>query len=359
MVAFRQRMASAGITLLPKRIHVRDSTIPTREQYEQWLVEIWELIMHIGLASDNADAKSVQKQSYIRTRIYNMDECGINRPDATSIRVLAPKDSDAALAVDKDKSFDHITLCGTINANGQHLTPFVILRGEPGKVTPLLYDRIQQAQDITGYAITVKGYQTGESFLQYLQWFHNQVKPIPSRLQPIILIIDGAPSHKDVKAIEWAMEHHIYIYMMLPNATAVCQPLDVALFGPFKQRLQGYQNMCISGGGKVSRVSVMQMIANAYADVFNESNIASGWRTSGMGTFAPVANTTNMASDKFAPPWKPRVAQVIPPYDEEAALASLQASSMVAREKKLPASVDVILQPRQLHGMCIMPLAAP
>jgi hypothetical protein len=347
-------MAAVGINLLPKRIHIRDSTTPTREQYQQWLVEIWQLIMYIGLAKDNKDAKNEEKQAYIQTRIYNMDECGINRPDASNIRVLAPPRSDAALAVDKDKSFDHVTLCGTVNAAGQRLSPFVILRGDADKVTPSLQDRISQTPDISGYALTVKGYQTGVSFLTYLQWFHDQVKPPPSQEHPIILIIDGAPSHKDVDAIDWGTTHHIHIYMMLPNATAVCQPLDVALFGPFKRALEQYQNNCIGQGGTVSRRSVMQMIADAYNDATTKRNIKSGWRASGMAVFGPIANTSMMASDKFAPPWKPRVPQVFPIFDEAAALASLSSSSSsstLSKESKLPSSVDAILAPRQMHGI--------
>ena len=52
--------------------------------------------------------------------------------------------------------------------------------------------------------------------------------------KPVLLIIDGAKCHISLPMYELCDEHNIILYMLLPNATHLIQPLDLSLMGSIK-----------------------------------------------------------------------------------------------------------------------------
>lgn len=89
---------------------------------------------------------------------------------------------------------------------------------------------------------------------------------------------------------------------MLPNCTAVCQPLDVGVFASFKHILRNTIRTTITHGHRVTRDNIMTMIYDAWFDSFTHDNIRHAWRHAGMATFGPIPDTTTtMPSDRFAP----------------------------------------------------------
>jgi hypothetical protein len=53
----------------------------------------------------------------------------------------------------------------------------------------------------------------------------------------MILFIDGHDTHFEVKTLETAMAAGVYLFRFPSHTTHVLQPLDVAIFGTFKQRM--------------------------------------------------------------------------------------------------------------------------
>ncbi|XP_053395989.1 lactose-binding lectin l-2-like [Mercenaria mercenaria] len=52
------------------------------------------------------------------------------------------------------------------------------------------------------------------------------------------LIHDGHASHKSSEAIKWARERGIILFVLPAHSSHILQPLDVAIFGPFKSWFQ-------------------------------------------------------------------------------------------------------------------------
>ena len=52
-------------------------------------------------------------------------------------------------------------------------------------------------------------WMNAETFLQWLQHFQQHVHSPAAR--PVLLILDGHGSHKDLKVIEYARDNHIHI----------------------------------------------------------------------------------------------------------------------------------------------------
>jgi hypothetical protein len=70
------------------------------------------------------------------------------------------------------------------------------------------------------------GWMNAETFLQWLQHFQQHAHSSAAR--PVLLILDGHSSHKDLKVIEYARDNHIHMLSTPPHTTH-------KFFKPFKQ----------------------------------------------------------------------------------------------------------------------------
>ena len=70
-------------------------------------------------------------------------------------------------------------------------------------------------------------------------WFMQVFLPNVSKLfGPKLLIGNNLPSHFSTIVINESMKQHIVFVTMLENTMHLCQPLDVAVFGPAKRSWQ-------------------------------------------------------------------------------------------------------------------------
>ena len=72
----------------------------------------------------------------------------------------------------------------------------------------------------------------GDTFLQWLQFFVEQVHPTETR--KLLLVLDSHESRKYVKALDYTTENNVVFLSFAPHTTHKTQPLDVAVCGPFK-----------------------------------------------------------------------------------------------------------------------------
>ena len=59
---------------------------------------------------------------------------------------------------------------------------------------------------------------------------------------PFILILDGHTSHDNYELYKWCKPNYIEVVKLLPNATRILQPADVAVFGAAKARWKTLSN---------------------------------------------------------------------------------------------------------------------
>ena len=338
---FKRRVAAAGVPLIPKRIHVRSSRGPTRVEYQVWLQGLWKLINDIGLNKEDmsmgTSTGSDDMMMYIQSRVINVDECGIDRPDPSSLRCMVAPYQAAALAVTKDNQWTHISFVGIIDAAGGRSPPYMILKGTHGQLTPSLLERVANTPRDTGYTISSKGYQTGVTWLELLKFIHAWKNP--TKASPIIIITDGHSTRYNIQSLQWARENDVHIYCMLPNCTSVCQPLDVGVFDKFKHYVKKYMNECISSGVGITRTNSLPMLIKAHEAAFTIDNIRRAWCHTAMGTFSPIPDTSMMRSDAFAPDDR---TPILP-------IASQSPSPQVNNIWQPPNGMNDILASRSMH----------
>ncbi|CAG4931281.1 unnamed protein product [Parnassius apollo] len=68
-------------------------------------------------------------------------------------------------------------------------------------------------------------WMNGEVFFQWLQHFKQHVQP--TETNPVLLILDGHASHKELAVIKYAHNHNIHILSTPPDTTHKLQPLDI------------------------------------------------------------------------------------------------------------------------------------
>ena len=106
----------------------------------------------------------------------------------------------------------------------------------------------------------------------------------PSESQPILLILDNCSSHVDVSIIDYAKEHYITLLSFPPHCSHRLQPFDVSVFGPNKtykdQKVDTW--MRENPGGSMSIQVIPSIVSYAFPLAFSPSNIAAGFRKTGI-----------------------------------------------------------------------------
>ena len=217
-------------------------------------------------------------------QIYNMDETGVPL-DPKPPKVVACKGQKKVRYRTSGKK-NQITVLGCANAVGQSQPPFVIFdakqlnpkwaRGEvPG----------------TRYGLSSSGWMDQVLFKGWLVE-HFITHAVQGR--PLLLLLDGHSSHFEPETIKFAKDNNIIIFCLPPHTTHEAQPLDVSLFGPFKQHWRSichefYQS---SPGKVVSKFNFMELFSKAWLKAVTPENICAGFRKAGVVPFNADAITT-------------------------------------------------------------------
>jgi hypothetical protein len=120
-----------------------------------------------------------------------------------------------------------ITIVGCGSAAGRGIPPCIIY---PGK--RLTAELILGGPLGTRYTRSSNGYITTDTFKKYIQHFAGHSKHTEE--SPVLLILDGHSSHIELECLEYCSEKHIHLMCLPPHTSHVTQPMDVSVFGPFK-----------------------------------------------------------------------------------------------------------------------------
>jgi hypothetical protein len=149
----------------------------------------------------------------------------------------------------------------------------------------------------TGWAVSSTGWINSEIWMDVLQWIVAYKKPTIE--DPIAIITDCHSTRFNAEALQLAMTHHCHIIALPPNSTGILQPLDLAVFGPFKAALREAMLIACINGQHVDKVTVPRMICNAWEKAATSTNVKSGWRAAGMAVIDDGMGTHNIPSDHF------------------------------------------------------------
>lgn len=104
---------------------------------------------------------------------------------------------------------------------------------------------------------------------------------------PIVVFLDGHVSHLSLELSEFCSANGIILVALHPNATNICQPLDVAVFGPMKKK---WKNICRQwrvehDGHEITKENVPSALDRLISDRNMKNNVISGFRATGIFPF--------------------------------------------------------------------------
>ncbi|XP_055906379.1 uncharacterized protein LOC129941699 [Eupeodes corollae] len=231
--------------------------------------------------------RALGKFNFTADRIFNLDETGVTTV-VQAPNVIAQKgQKQVGQSVSAERG-QLITMCAIVSAIGNTIPPvFIFPRAR-------FHDTMLNGAPTgsVGYANSpTSGWMTGGLFVKVLE--HIQKSTRCTKSDMILLLLDNHESHCTIDAINFSRDHGIVLVNFPPHCTHRLQPLDIAVLGPFKQKLSIAQNdWLLNNPGKTIRIHDLPAIANtAYMAFFTQKNITSGFAKPGIFPFSRSAFT--------------------------------------------------------------------
>ena len=215
------------------------------------------------------------------SRLFNMDETPFES-QRKSRKVIAERGAPNVWSRKISASF-HLSIVAAASATGRIVPPSFLL---PGERVPA---DILEGVDVPTASVTTtkKGFMDSNAFEKWLRFFSRSIADVP---RAVVLMFDGYSSHYSEEIIAAATELQIIVLCLPANATHLIQPLDVAVFGPFKtilkERIQ--KHLIDTSESNMSKKTAVRLACSAWAEGVSESNITSGFEASGIWPLSAV-----------------------------------------------------------------------
>ena len=131
------------------------------------------------------------------------------------------------------------------------------------------------------------GWMDSDLFVKYLEHFVKCARP--RKESPVLLILDGHASHKSLRAINFCRDNGIYMVTLPPHTSNKPQPLDVAVYGPFKSYISQEMDKYMTNhpGERITDYVLGSLVKESYIRAFTPNNIMKGFQRSGMSPYNP------------------------------------------------------------------------
>lgn len=108
------------------------------------------------------------------------------------------------------------------------------------KILRLQKEKLQRCSRSVRYQKTgnSSGWITNDEFVYIYAAFYQE----PSKESPALLVLDNRSSHLSVPTIDLAKENGVVMLSFPPHCSHKLQPLDVAVYGPFKRYMSSAQD---------------------------------------------------------------------------------------------------------------------
>ncbi|XP_052233020.1 uncharacterized protein LOC127845885 [Dreissena polymorpha] len=208
------------------------------------------------------------------SRIWNADETGFNMGSNKS-RVIGPAQRDLSVPhITAGKERLAVMYCGC--ANGQLMPPFLVFP-EP---KPRSYNPLNGATQGSAIAYTKKGWMDAVTFGKCIDHFDKYA----GTDRPVVLLLDSVSSHVDRKVFMDAKSKGIELYMIVPNATHLMQPMDKGVFGPLKSKwhLVARKYSRENPGRSIGKEVFAEKLTEAFLNFYKILTVINAFRSSGI-----------------------------------------------------------------------------
>lgn len=231
------------------------------------------------------------KYNFPPDRILNIDESGLTTV-LEAPKVIAPTGVKQIGQTVSAERGELVTICGIVSAAGNVIPPLYIFPRVHMKSSFL----VGAPNGSVGFS-SRSGWMTQEVFFEVIK--HVAQHKLPTRENPILIVMDNHESHISLDTIIYCKENGIVLLTFPPHTSHRLQPLDVAVFAPFKAACKSSFNRWISSnpGKSVTIYNIAHLSCAPFDEAFSRKNIMSGFKKTGIEPFNRAVFTT----DDFAP----------------------------------------------------------
>ncbi|XP_063891128.1 uncharacterized protein LOC135116582 [Helicoverpa armigera] len=224
-------------------------------------------------------ADVLDRYKFPSSRIWNVDETGVTTV-LKPRKILAPKGSKQVASITSAERGTLVTVCVAVNAVGNSVPCMFVF--------PRIKYRDYFVRDGPPGCIGAgnsSGWMTGLEFRVFMKHFIGNVKP--SATDPVLLLLDNHTSHLDIEVVETAKENNVVLLSFPPHCSHKLQPLDVGVYGPFKNYCASQQDAWLRNNpGKTMSIHDIPSIVNkALPSALNPANIINGFKKTGIAPF--------------------------------------------------------------------------
>ncbi|XP_050337874.1 uncharacterized protein LOC126764118 [Bactrocera neohumeralis] len=211
-----------------------------------------------------------------------MDETGCPTVPTRPVKTIARKGQKQVGSSTSAEKGTNVSLALAVSASGQSIPPF------------FLFPRVNMKEIFMTHAshgavgvANGSGYMNPDVFPQFMRPF---IKHTGANADsPTMLLLDNHGSHLSIEAIDLALDHGITLLSFPPKCTHKMQPLDVAVFAPFKGMMTvKHDAWKKSNIGVTFDMHHVPLLVDQCLDVMlTPKTIKSGFRTTGIYPFNP------------------------------------------------------------------------
>lgn len=129
------------------------------------------------------------------------------------------------------------------------------------------------------------GWMQANEFLLFLEHFKKQARPTLE--QKCLLLLDNHESHLLIKALDFCKNNGIVLLSFPPHCTHKLQPLDRAVYGPFKKMINTASDhwMCNNPGKTMTIHHIPSIVREAFPLAVTAVNAIAGFKCTGISPF--------------------------------------------------------------------------
>ncbi|KAF5278025.1 hypothetical protein FQR65_LT15826 [Abscondita terminalis] len=218
----------------------------------------------------------MQTYKFSPDRIYNIDETGITTVLSTP-KVIAESGRKQVGQIVSGERGQLVTFCGIISATGSTIPPAFVFP----RVKYKSYFINGAPPGSLGLS-SKSGWMTGDIFLNVVKHIQNHTGS--SKERRILILLDNHESHCTIETIVFCRDNGITLLSFPPHTSHRLQPLDIAVFGPFKAHLRSAFNdwMSSNPGKQISIYDIPGLANKAYLSSFTPKNIIKSFEKPGL-----------------------------------------------------------------------------
>lgn len=223
----------------------------------------------------------LDKYKFQAKDIWNCDETGVTTVQVPE-HVIAGRGERQVASVTSAERGTLVTMCNAVNACGSSIPPFYIF-------PRVNFKDIFLRNGPPGCAGTAQstGWMVETTFVEWFRHFINHAHP--SKMTPILLMLDNHETHLSIDFIDMAAENGVVVVTIPPHTSHKLQPLDVSVYGPFKRLYnREIDSWLVAHPGKtVSIYDIAEISGKAWNKASMPANVISGFAASGVSPFQP------------------------------------------------------------------------